>query len=136
VQIDTDAIAEDVDGFAKGRIPAKQMDAFKKYIEQYDSSIKGYFQTKSFLTMLFSAHNNPDSRVLKYVINPDIQKAIKEGRPLGRTELYDAVTDYVTGMDAFRQKPQWDDKRIREEIIVVKNELAQKAFDDIGFQIN
>jgi len=131
MQIDTEQVAQDTDAFIQGRVTAERAEAFKEYVGQYDSSVLGYYLTKSFLTMIFPGNNGNTDSVLRYVVNPTVQQAITEGKPLTRTQLYDAHTDYRTGCDIHRMDGSLGDEQIRELIPQWKAQLAEKAFRDV-----
>lgn len=131
MQIDTEQVANDTDAFMDGRVVAERADAFREYVTQYDSSVLGYYLTKSFLTMIFPGNNGGTEGVLRYVIDPAIQDTIRNGKPLTRTQLYDAHTDYRTGCDIHRLNASLGDDQIREGIVEWKAQLAEKAFKDV-----
>ena len=134
MQIDTNTIAEQTDEFLEHRIKnPEDANRFKEYLRQYDSSITGFYLTKLFLTMIFPTEDNENEGLVEYVINPAIAQAIREGKPLTRTQLYEAQTDYVTGCDIERQYPNLvgNISAVREKIGELKAQLAEKAFRDI-----
>jgi len=131
MQIDTEQVAKDTDAFMDGRVVAERADAFKEYVAQYDSSVLGYYLTKSFLTMIFPGNNGGTEGVLRYIIDSEIQDTIRGGRPLTRTQLYDAHTDYRTGCDIHRKDSGLGDDEIRDLIPKWKKQLSEKAFRDV-----
>lgn len=131
MQIDLDGIAKQTDEFIEGRIPSKDVERFKEYLSQYDTSITGNYMTKLFLTMIFPTGNGKSTGVTDYVIDPLIQIAIKEGKPLTQTQLYDAQTDYVSAQDILRIHPELPLSEVRRRIVELKNELAEKSFNHV-----
>jgi hypothetical protein len=152
MQIDTDEIAKDTDGFMEGRVDKAKAEAFKEYLKQYDSSITGYYLTKLFLTKIFQTNsfqkegvqkydsfedmnfpieNENNRAVLRYITDPSIRHEIGCGKPLTKTQLYEAQTDYQTGLDIHKQFPHLGDEEVRKRIIDLKEQLAEKAFNDI-----
>ena len=96
-----------------------------------ECGILGYYLTKSFLTMIFTSYEHRHKGILRYIVDPSIRQAIKDRKPLTKSQLYEAQTDYVTGNDIHRQNPSLSDEQIIEEIKDRKYLLAEKAFQDV-----
>jgi hypothetical protein len=137
MQIDTELIAKQTDEFIEGRIPVEHKTRFKEYLSQYDSSVTGYYLTKLFLTMIFPTGNAGNKGVLEYITEDPLAQVIREGKPLNRTQLYEAQTDYVTGHDIERQYGAGlgHEEMIRR-IKEWKNILAEMAYQQVFGQLN
>ena len=131
MQIDTEAVAKDIDVFIKGRIGQDKKEAFKKYIAQYDSSLLGYYFTLSFLTMIFKSYHHNSKGILRYIVDPVIRKQINDGKSLTISNLYEALTDFISGNDIHRHNPSLSDEQIIEKIKELKRSLAVKTFQDL-----
>ena len=130
MRIDTESIAKQSDEFTKGRIDPEYAERFKEYLQQYDTSITGYYQTKLFLTRIFPTGDGENKRVSDYVIDDSIREEVEKGKPLTRTQLYEAFTDYQCGCDIQKIHNDLGIKQVREEIVRWKNSLAEKAYND------
>ena len=129
VEIDSETIARELKDFAKKRVPIHRESDFQDYASQYDASVLGRFLTKWFLTVIFREHSTDDSAILPYLTDPMCVSAVSQGTPLSRVQLYDALTDYLTGRDLYRENSSLSDEDIRELIARRKDELSHMAFD-------
>lgn len=128
MQIDREEIARQTNSFIQERVAPEHIESLREQLQDYDSSITGYYLIKLFLTQIFSRET--DQKVVEFVTNKKIADKIKEEKQLSITQIYRAYTDYVIGCDILREESGLGiGSELRERIIQRKEQLAQKAYN-------
>ncbi len=124
-QINMPSRADSLDEFISTRLSDGERTVFQEYIQQYDVSVTGNYLSLAFLTMLFGKAGN---NVLDYIQDEKITLAIREKQPLNSAQLYEALTDYVVGLDVERRNNnQLSIDDVRKETIRLKSLLGEKS---------
>lgn len=124
-QIESPIDGTRLDDFLSTRLSANENAEFRNYVERFDSSVTGHYLSLSFLAMLFGNERNS---VLNYIQNEKISQSIKERRPLNSAQLYEALTDYLVGLDVERlNNGGLSADEARKETARLKSLLGEKA---------
>jgi len=127
-QINAPSRTDSLDDFISARLSGGERGVFRNYIQQYDASVTGNYLSLAFLTMLFGKAGN---NVLSYIQDERIAQAIKNKQPLNQAQLYEALTDYVVGLDVERMNSnRLSADEVRKETTRLKYLLGVHAFNE------